>query len=147
MALGAGQFGGASHAQALSGSAVIALSGRLDCGAHRLGGSARQRSLHQEWSNYPGPSGPILNYDWGMTVTMNVQQAKARLSALIAEAERGGEVLIARNGRPVVRLAPVNQQPTVELGFYPIAWSEQAIADAVLPLDTEDSVLWGEGRM
>ena len=40
---------------------------------------------------------------------MNVYEAKARLSALIAEAEQGGEVVIARAGRPVVRLVAVGR--------------------------------------
>ena len=39
--------------------------------------------------------------------TMNVQDAKARLSDLVARAERGEDVVIARAGRPAVRLVPV----------------------------------------
>lgn len=42
---------------------------------------------------------------------MNVQDAKARLSDLIARAEEGEEVVIARAGRPVVRLVPVQPRP------------------------------------
>jgi prevent-host-death family protein len=42
--------------------------------------------------------------------TVNVYEAKARLSALIAEAEQGGDVIIAKAGRPVVRLVPVHQR-------------------------------------
>ena len=47
--------------------------------------------------------------------TVNIYDAKARLSALIAEAEAGGEVVIARAGQPVVRLVPVGaaKQPRV----------------------------------
>lgn len=44
--------------------------------------------------------------------TVNVYEAKARLSALIAEAEQGGEVVIARAGRPVVRLIAISR-PTL----------------------------------
>lgn len=40
--------------------------------------------------------------------TVNIYDAKARLSALIAEAEAGGDVVIARAGQPVVRLVPVS---------------------------------------
>ena len=50
-----------------------------------------------------------------MTVTVNVHQAKSTLSQLLAEVEKGGEVIIARNGVPVARLVPVrkpiNRQP------------------------------------
>ena len=36
----------------------------------------------------------------------NVHQAKTRLSQLLAQAEAGEEVVIARRGEPVVRLVP-----------------------------------------
>jgi prevent-host-death family protein len=45
--------------------------------------------------------------------TVNVHEAKTRLSQLLAEAEAGGEVVIARNGRPVARLVPCGGVPTV----------------------------------
>jgi prevent-host-death family protein len=41
-----------------------------------------------------------------MTVQMNIAQAKAKLSELVARAEAGEEVIIARDGKPVVTLAP-----------------------------------------
>lgn len=46
-----------------------------------------------------------------------MHEAKTRLSELVAAAERGEEVLIARNGKPAVRLvAVVEQHPPVRLG-------------------------------
>ena len=50
----------------------------------------------------------------GMT-TVNISDAKARHSALIAEAEAGGDVIIARAGQPVVRLVRVDthRQPRI----------------------------------
>ncbi len=44
-------------------------------------------------------------------VTVNVQEAKTRLSELLARVERGEDVVIARSGRPVARLAPVAAVP------------------------------------
>jgi prevent-host-death family protein len=41
-----------------------------------------------------------------MTV-MNVLESKTKLSQLLAAAERGEDVVIARNGVPAVRLVPV----------------------------------------
>lgn len=41
--------------------------------------------------------------------TVNVGQAKSDLSRLIALAEAGEEVEIARDGVPVVRLVPIGQ--------------------------------------
>jgi prevent-host-death family protein len=37
---------------------------------------------------------------------VNVHQAKTELSKLLAEVERGREIVIARNGIPVARLVP-----------------------------------------
>jgi prevent-host-death family protein len=39
--------------------------------------------------------------------TVNIHDAKTHLSSLIAEAEAGEDVVIARAGKPVVRLVPV----------------------------------------
>ena len=41
-----------------------------------------------------------------MTIQMNIAQAKAKLSELVARAEAGEEVIIARDGKPVVALTP-----------------------------------------
>ena len=38
---------------------------------------------------------------------VNIHQAKTQLSKLIEAAEQGEEVIIARAGKPVVRLVPV----------------------------------------
>jgi prevent-host-death family protein len=39
-----------------------------------------------------------------MTITVNVHEAKTQLSKLLAEVERGDDVVIARRGKPVARL-------------------------------------------
>ncbi|MDM8085275.1 type II toxin-antitoxin system prevent-host-death family antitoxin [Cellulomonas cellasea] len=44
-------------------------------------------------------------------LTVNVQDATANLSDLLARAERGEEVWIARDGTPVVRLVPAERKP------------------------------------
>ena len=48
---------------------------------------------------------------------VNVHEAKTSLSKLLADAERGEEVVIARNGVPVVRLVPIRQTKRRELPF------------------------------
>ena len=40
--------------------------------------------------------------------TVTIHEAKTQLSRLIARAERGEEIVIARGKEPVVRLTPVN---------------------------------------
>ena len=50
-----------------------------------------------------------------MSVQVNVLEAKTHLSRLLDRAVAGEEVVIARAGRPLVRLVPVVGQPR-ELG-------------------------------
>jgi prevent-host-death family protein len=40
---------------------------------------------------------------------VNVYEAKAKLSDLMARASAGEEIILARNGRPAVKLVPVNE--------------------------------------
>ncbi len=42
---------------------------------------------------------------------VNVHDAKTNLSKLISKAEKGEEVIIARNGKAAVRLVPVTPTP------------------------------------
>ena len=42
-----------------------------------------------------------------MQPTVNIHDAKAQLSSLVARAEAGEEIIIARANKPVVRLVPV----------------------------------------
>jgi prevent-host-death family protein len=44
-------------------------------------------------------------------IEVNVQDAKTRLSDLLARAERGEEIVIARAGRPVARLVSITGAP------------------------------------
>jgi prevent-host-death family protein len=73
---------------------------------------------------------------------MNIQEAKARLSALVAEAEAGGDVWIARNGRPVVRLTPATTPP-IRWDIWPHTWTDAEAAEAAAPLDAQELTLWG----
>ncbi len=43
-----------------------------------------------------------------MNSPVNIHEAKAHLSSLIARAEAGEEIVIARANKPVVRLVPVD---------------------------------------
>lgn len=52
-----------------------------------------------------------------MTLVLNVQEAKTRLSELLARVERGEDVLIARAGRPVAHLSPVEVPPPRTFGI------------------------------
>jgi prevent-host-death family protein len=52
-----------------------------------------------------------------MTLMLNVQEAKTRLSELLARVERGEDVLIARAGRPVAHLTAVSAPPPRTFGI------------------------------
>jgi prevent-host-death family protein len=55
-----------------------------------------------------------------MTITMNVAEAKAKLSELLDAAAAGDEVVIARAGRPMVTLTPIDAPAARTLGFLPL---------------------------
>jgi prevent-host-death family protein len=46
-----------------------------------------------------------------MSVQVNIYEAKTRLSQLVDQAAAGEEVIIARNGRPVAQLVPLQRKP------------------------------------
>jgi len=53
--------------------------------------------------------------------TVNIHDAKTHLSSLVAEAEAGGEIVIARAGKPVAKLVPIKakakKRPDRKPGF------------------------------
>ena len=67
------------------------------------------------------------------TVTVNMHKAKAELSKLVARAVAGEEIVLTRNGKPVVRLVPV-RQPRVPGGMKGKIWISPDF-DAPLPED------------
>jgi prevent-host-death family protein len=78
--------------------------------------------------------------------TVNIHAAKTHLSRLVDAAAAGEEILIARAGRPVARLVPLQDipvQPRRQLGRLAGQFTVPADFDAPLP----DYVLAGfEGR-
>jgi prevent-host-death family protein len=73
-----------------------------------------------------------------MTVQVNVGEAKTRLSQLLAQAEAGEEVVIARDGAPVVRLVPVEPRRR-QFGFLAMEISDE---DLFAPLPEDELGLW-----
>ena len=69
---------------------------------------------------------------------VNVLEAKTHFSALLAQAEAGDEVIVARAGKPVARLVPVEeprQFDFLDLGEIPdSAWFD--------PLPESELALW-----
>ncbi|MDH6236323.1 type II toxin-antitoxin system prevent-host-death family antitoxin [Cryobacterium sp. CG_9.6] len=76
-----------------------------------------------------------------MSEQVNVQDAKTRLSELLARVERGEEFIIARGGNPVARLSALRPAPLRELGFVP---GGPIPASFFEPLSPDELALWGE---
>jgi prevent-host-death family protein len=69
---------------------------------------------------------------------VNVQDAKTHLSELLHRVERGEEVVIARAGRPVARLSPVDVVRARTFGTVELDVPE----DFDAPLDEAELVAW-----
>jgi prevent-host-death family protein len=54
-----------------------------------------------------------------VSIQVNVQEAKTRLSQILAQVESGEDVVIARDGKPIARLVPVGPPPPRLVGFVP----------------------------
>ncbi len=71
-----------------------------------------------------------------MTRTLNLTEAKAKLSALVDEAAAGEVIVLSRAGRPVARLMPLAEPPPRRPG---ICRHWQISDDLFLaPMDEED---------
>lgn len=82
-----------------------------------------------------------------MTIHVNIGEAKTRLSELIAASERGEEVVIARAGKPVVRLALVAEPDPVQLrasacGMWKGLVTEEEIERVLAPFTEEEIAAW-----
>jgi prevent-host-death family protein len=76
--------------------------------------------------------------------TVTVHTAKTQLSKLIARAEAGEEVIIARRDKPVVRLVPV-EQPKSKRQFGSMKGRASVGPEFFEPLPEEELKLWEGG--
>ncbi|MCW2973468.1 MAG: prevent-host-death family protein [Thermoleophilia bacterium] len=74
---------------------------------------------------------------------VNIQEAKTHLSRLVADVESGGEVVLARAGKPVARIVPLEVRPLRRPGrLKGLGWIGADFDD---PLDPEVQAAF-EGR-
>ena len=71
-------------------------------------------------------------------VIRNVAEAKTQLSQLLDAAVAGEEVIVARAGKPLVRLVPIEAPAERELGFLPLDIAD----DFFDPLDPQEIARW-----
>lgn len=74
------------------------------------------------------------------TVTVNVQDAKTRLSELLKRVEAGDSVTIARAGTPIAELRPI-QQVDLVFGGFDVEISDEFFA----PLPDSELAAWEGG--
>jgi prevent-host-death family protein len=79
-----------------------------------------------------------------MSKVVNMHQAKTSLSRLVERALAGDDIVIARNGEPLVKLVPVvkEQKPRVPGRYKGQIW---IAPDCFEPMTEEELALW-EGR-
>lgn len=70
---------------------------------------------------------------------VNMHNAKSQLSKLIAAAEAGEDVVIARNGKPAVRLVPVKPGG---FQFDTLVNLVDSVPDFDEPMDEGELALW-----
>lgn len=72
---------------------------------------------------------------------MNIAEAKAKLSELVAAAERGEEVILARGGHPVVRIvAAFPTKPKFRFGV--AAGEVDSVPDFIEPMAEDELARW-----
>jgi antitoxin (DNA-binding transcriptional repressor) of toxin-antitoxin stability system len=71
-------------------------------------------------------------------IRVNTQEAKTRLSALLAAVERGEAVVICRNDRPVAELRAIQAFPKDPLAQHPELAGVVFHEDPASPLRPED---------
>jgi len=77
--------------------------------------------------------------------TINLKAAKNALSALVARALAGEDIVITRNGEPAVRLVPAVPPKQRIPGLYP---ELSGLAEKVLePMTEEELALWYDGKI
>ena len=73
-----------------------------------------------------------------MACQINVAEAKAKLSELLDRALAGEEIIIARAGKPIVRLTPVGRRERSGRGVWR-GWAADLSPENLLaPMDPED---------
>ena len=80
-----------------------------------------------------------------MTISVNIHEAKTHLSRLVEQAAKGREFIIAKAGKPMVRVVPIEALPAQRaLGFLTGAGVIQADVKAAFADDID--AMFGGGR-
>lgn len=79
---------------------------------------------------------------------VNMHEAKTNLSKLVDQALKGEDIIVARSGKPLVRLVPIDppssQRP---MGLHATKLSDEEVAESMRPLSDEDLGFWQDDDM
>jgi antitoxin (DNA-binding transcriptional repressor) of toxin-antitoxin stability system len=84
----------------------------------------------------------VLDSEASGMPTFNIHEAKTKLSQLVAHAENGETVIIAQDGKPVVRLVLEVPKKTPVFGAFKTVMTGAAPWDAFVPMDKADVDAW-----
>jgi prevent-host-death family protein len=73
---------------------------------------------------------------------VNILEAKTQFSQLVDRALKGEEVVIARHGKPLLRLVPVRSAGTRPIGLNAGTLSEEEAAESLRPLGEAELEGW-----
>lgn len=73
------------------------------------------------------------------TKTINVQEAKTHLSALLARVAAGERIVLSRHGKPIAQLVPLDPTPRRQLGFLQGSVGEEFFE----PMPNDELERWG----
>jgi len=74
---------------------------------------------------------------------MNIAEAKAKLSELVAAAERGEDVILARGGHPVARITSMVAPAGLRFGPLKGLVPEDSVPDFTEPMSEDELREWG----
>jgi prevent-host-death family protein len=78
-------------------------------------------------------------------IKVNMHEAKSNFSKLVELALQGEEVIVARNGKPLVKLVPLEDSAGLRpTGLHRRKLSEEEAAEAMHPLSEEELKHWYE---
>jgi prevent-host-death family protein len=77
--------------------------------------------------------------------TVNVAEAKAKLSALLDRAAGGEEIVISRSGKPIARLSPLPRVEPRKPGLLKHLWPHPIPYKLFAPMSGEE-LAWIEGK-
>ena len=74
---------------------------------------------------------------------VNMHDAKTNLSKLVEQALSGEDVVLAKNGKPLVRLVPISTDEDMRpLGLHAKTLSDEEANESMRPLSDEELGFW-----